>query len=490
MNVVVIGAGLGGLSAALHAAGRGYRVTVLESAEEPGGKAGHVTLDGVDVDTGPSVLTIPRAFDDAFRAVGTRLEDRVRLRPEGGRFRYRFHDGTHVDVDHDLQRTLTNVETAFGREAAADLSRFLEYAGTIWDASAPNFVFADAPSMTSIMKLGLGQLSAVRHLDAWRTMWAAIEEQVRDPRLRNILARYATYNGSNVLTAPATLNCIAHVELALGGYGVEGGIHALVQALAEAAREAGVVIRCGVTARAIITRRKQVEAVELDGGERVGTDAVVANCEASKLPELLGKARRGKEEPPSTSGWNAIIRTRRRPDRPAHEVVFPERYLDEFRDLHERGRPPSDPTVYACAPERAHGRDGWPEHEPLFVMANAPAVKPDGTVDADWSTLERAVIARLEAAGITEPGDPILWRRTPEDLAARFPGSHGALYGASSNSMWAAFRRPANRVDGVRGLYLASGSAHPGGGMPLVALSGRLAVENLQADAGRRVSVG
>lgn len=208
------------------------------------------------------------------------------------------------------------------------------------------------------------------------------------------------------------------------------------------------------------------------------------------LPDLLGKTRRGKEEPPSTSGWNAIIRTRRRADRPAHEVVFPERYLEEFRDLHDRGRPPSDPTVYACAPEPAHGRRGWPDHEPLFIMANAPAVEPDGSSGADWSALERAVVARLEAAGITEPGDPILWRRTPEDLAARFPGSRGALYGASSNSMWAAFRRPANRVEGVRGLYLASGSAHPGGGMPLVALSGRLAVENLEADSGRRVSAG
>jgi phytoene desaturase len=490
LNVIVIGAGLGGLSAALHAAGRGYRVTVLESAEEPGGKAARVMLDEVEVDTGPSVLTIPRAFDDAFRAVGTRLEERVRLRPEGGRFRYRFHDGTQVDVVHDVEQTLANVEAAFGRDAAADLRRFLEYARSIWEASAPNFVFADAPSMTSIMKLGLGQISAVRHLDAWRTMWAAIEDHVRDPRLRNILARYATYNGSNVLTAPATLNCIAHVELGLGGFGVEGGIRALVHALEEAAREAGVTIRCGATVRAIELRRKAVEAVELEGGERLRADAVVANCEASMLPDLLGKTRRGKEEPPSTSGWNAIIRTRRRADRPAHEVVFPERYLEEFRDLHDRGRPPSDPTVYACAPEPAHGRRGWPDHEPLFIMANAPAVEPDGSSGADWSALERAVVARLEAAGITEPGDPILWRRTPEDLAARFPGSRGALYGASSNSMWAAFRRPANRVEGVRGLYLASGSAHPGGGMPLVALSGRLAVENLEADSGRRVSAG
>lgn len=490
LNVVIIGAGLGGLCAALHAAGRGYRVTVVESAEEPGGKAARVVLDGVEVGTGPSVLTIPRAFDDAFRAVGTRLEERVRLRPEGGRFRYRFHDGAILDVEPQTDATLANVEAAFGADAAADLKAFLAYAQRIWDVSAPNFVYSDAPSVSSIMKLGLGRMAEVRHLDAWRTMWSAIEAQVHDPHLRNVLARYATYNGSNVLTAPATLNCIAYVELGMGGYGVEGGIHALVRALAAAATESGVELRFGVTAESVETQRKRVEAVRLEGGERIAADAVIANCEASRLPELLGRPKKSKGEPPSTSGWNAIVRAKRQPDRPAHEVVFPEHYLEEFKDLHERQRPPRDPTVYVCAGESAHGGAGWPDQEALFVMINAPAVNEDGTFDADWAELERTAVQRLVSAGIAEPGAEVLWRRTPVELAARFPGSRGALYGASSNSMWAAFRRPANRVDGVRGLYLASGSAHPGGGMPMVALSGRLAVENLDADFGRKASAG
>lgn len=491
MNVVIVGAGLGGLSAALHAAGRGYRVTVCEAAEEPGGKAGRVTLDGVEVDTGPSVLTIPQTFDDAFRAVGTRLEERVNLRSEGGRFRYRFHDGSQVDVEPTLDQTLVNVEAAFGPEAKADLQAFIAYAQRIWDASAPNFVFADAPSMSSLMKLSLGQIGAVRHLDAWRTMWTSIVEQVRDERLRYILARYATYNGSNVLTAPATLNCIAYVEMGLGGFGVEGGIHALVRALADAAKEAGVDLRLGAPVQSIDLRGKRVRGVTLASGEQLPADAVIANCEASRLPMLLGRARKkGREEPPSTSGWNAILRARRRPDRPAHEVVFPDRYLEEFRDLHERNRPPEDPTVYVCAPEPAHGRGGWPEHEPLFVMANAPAVDEDGSARGDWTALERAVLDRLVSAGVVEADVEVLWRRTPIQLADRFPGSRGAIYGASSNSMWAAFRRPSNRVDGTQGLYLASGSAHPGGGMPLVALSGRLAVQNLDADSGRRAHAG
>lgn len=490
MRVLVIGAGLGGLSAALHAAGRGHRVTVLEAAAEAGGKAGRTVLDGVEVDTGPSVLTLPDTYDEAFRAVGTSLRERVRLRPEGGRFRYHFHDGSHVDVEPELSKTLASVEASFGSPAAEDLARFLGYARQIWETSAPHFVFADAPSMSSLMKLGLGQISAVRHLDAWRNMWSSIVDQIRDERLRYILARYATYNGSNVLTAPATLNCIAHCELALGGWGIEGGIRALVDALVEAGRETGVQYRFGARVSRILEKRKRVSGVELDSGEQVDADAVVANCEASLVPELLGRSRRGREEPPSTSGWNVIIRARRRAERKPHEVVFPEVYLEEFRDLHERGRPPVDPTVYVCAKQRAHGGEGWPDHEPLFVMANAPPLDARGRLDADWEAFEQVVLRRLRRANLVDDDDQVVWRRTPHDLAAQFPGSRGAIYGNSSNSMWAAFRRPSNRVEGYRGLYLASGSAHPGGGMPLVALSGRIAIQNLESDHARKVLAG
>jgi 1-hydroxycarotenoid 3,4-desaturase len=482
VKVVVVGAGLGGLSAALHAAGHGHDVVVVEASSQPGGKAGCVVLDGVEVDTGPSVLTLPQTFDDAFRAVGSRLGEHVELLSEGGRFRYNFHDGSQVDIDPDLAVTRKNVEASFGARAARELDGFLAYAQQIWDSSAPNFVFTDAPSVGSIMRLGFSKLAAVRHLDAWRSMWGAIEGQISDPRLRFLLARYATYNGSNVLTAPATLNCIAHVEMVLGGHGVRGGIGALVRAMVTAAESAGVHFRFGTAVRAIRTERKTVVGVDLADGTSILASAVVANCEASRVPALLGRPERRSTEAPSTSGWNAIVRARRRPERPAHEVVFPEHYLEEFKDLHDRDRAPKDPTVYTCAPEKAHGRTGWAEHEPLFVMANAPALGPADEGPDDWSELEGAVMQRLRGAGLIEDDDEVLWRRNPKELAARFPGSRGAIYGASSNSMWAAFRRPSNRFEGCRGLYLASGTAHPGGGMPLVAMSGRLAVDNLDAD--------
>jgi len=161
-------------------------------------------------------------------------------------------------------------------------------------------------------------------------------------------------------------------------------------------------------------------------------------------------------------------------------VLFPESYLDEFADLFDHDRPPRTPTVYVCAQERAHGRAGWREHEPLFVMANAPAEPLVGERDpAVWQALEGTMMRRLRSAGIIAADDEVVWRRTPTELARRFPGSRGALYGAASHSWNAAFKRPANVVGGTPGLYLASGSAHPGGGLPLAALSGRAAARSI-----------
>jgi phytoene dehydrogenase-like protein len=179
------------------------------------------------------------------------------------------------------------------------------------------------------------------------------------------------------------------------------------------------------------------------------------------------------------------MRAARRADRLPHEVLFPADYDAEFADIFDRDRPPVTPTVYLCAQERCHGLSGWADAEPVFVMANAPAEPADRPRPAHvWAALESAVEQRIRAAGLWGPGDSIVWRRTPTELAADFPGSRGAIYGAASNDRFAAFKRPPNRVRGVPGLYLASGSAHPGGGLPMVALSGLAAADCLTADLG------
>jgi 1-hydroxycarotenoid 3,4-desaturase len=411
-------------------------------------------------------------------------------------FRYLYPDGTTLDVFAALPETLASVERALGASARAELERFLARARRIWEAGAPSFVFGEAPTLPVLLRLSISQLGALTRIDALRSMYAAIEAQVKDERLRWLLARYATYNGSNVLEAPATLNCIAHVELALGGFGVGGGIHALVEALLGAATRLGVRVHLSRPVRRILVEGGRAVGVELADKEVLRASCVVGNADAAHVAnDLLPlEARRALRlrASPSASGFNAILRARRRPAdaRPAHMVLFPSRYLDEFTDLFERDRPPEEPTVYLCAQEKAHGRRGWAEHEPLFVMANAPAEPADGPRDpAIAARLEARVLERLRGAGLIDADDELLWRRDPAELSRLFPGSRGSIYGASSNGMMAAFQRPPNRVAKLPGLYLASGSAHPGGGMPLAALSGLEAARLALADLGRNAAL-
>jgi phytoene dehydrogenase-like protein len=167
-------------------------------------------------------------------------------------------------------------------------------------------------------------------------------------------------------------------------------------------------------------------------------------------------------------------------------VLFPDNYDEEFADLFDRERAPVSPTVYVNAQEAAHGRTGWADHEPLFVMANAPAEPKEArAAPQDWGPLRTAVHERMVAADLLDRDDVLCEEHSPTWLADRFPGSRGSIYGAASNSMFAAFMRAPNRVHKVPGLYVASGSAHPGGGVPLCVQSGRLAAEAAHQDLSR-----
>jgi 1-hydroxycarotenoid 3,4-desaturase len=482
--VVVIGAGFGGLCAAIDLARAGLPVTVVEAMDHPGGKAGTAAHDGVPFDTGPSVLTMRGVFASLFADCGTTLDEHVTLFEPAPAFLYAWEDGTTLAVHARWADTLDSIREAFGADAAREAEAFLAYCGRIWAAAEPHFVRGPRPTLGRMALLGMRHPGAVLAIDALHTMERALVRRVRHPRLRDLFRRYATYNGSDVRRAPATLHCIAHVELVDGGWGVQGGMHALVGALVELATRLGVVFRLGERVEGLVQEAGRVTGVSLAFGGHLAARAVVCNADTAQLqrwirPDRVEPAMAARDR--SMSGWTAVVRARRRP-RPAHAVLFADGYLREFEDIFDHGRPPATPTAYVCAQEVAHRRRGWEDDEPLFVMANAPMWSEDPAAE-DPAAVGARALERLRRAGWIGAGDRVVWERTPADLARVFPHTGGALYGPASNDMFAAFRRTANR-HALPGLYVCGGSAHPGGGVPMCALSGRAAAALVQQDQG------
>lgn len=491
VDVIIVGAGAGGLAAAARASTGGLRVRVFEAMSGPGGKIGHETIDGVTFDTGPSLMTMTGRVREFFQACGARMEDELELIEHEPTFRYLWPDGAEFEVYQDLADTRASVARSFGEPAAKEFDDFMNYSKRIWEAARPNFIESEAPNITSMFKLGLTKLNQVVKIDPFRTMLQGIERHISEPHLRDVMMRYATYNGSNPFTAPATLNCIAWVEMGEGGVGIKGGMRALPDALERIGKKHGAEYIYDTPVSRILVEGNRVVGVETSSGARHYASAVVANADAAHVIDTLLPSGVSHDIPSnselSMSGWTGVLRMHhnksRASVRAAHTVLFPEDYDEEFRDIFERDRPPQDPTVYLCDQSASHGISGWEDASPVFVMANAPC-EPAHTArsPAVYQMLRDVVLARLRKHRLISARDELVWERTPTDLAARFPGSRGAIYGAASNSQMAAFKRPPNKVSSLPGLYLASGSAHPGGGVPLCIMSGERAAEHLVRD--------
>lgn len=486
--VVIIGAGVGGLSAAIRLAAAGRRVLVLEQASTVGGKMSQITADGFRWDTGPSVITMRSVFEDLFAAAGRRLEDYLTLLPVDPLTRYFYPDGTVLNVTRDWARLAEQIAALDERDVEGYLD-YLAYAARIHRITGPVFIYNDPPSIGRLARTPPRDMLAV---DPLRTMHQSISGFVRSPKLRQLLGRFATYVGASPYLAPATLNVIAHVELTGGVWYPQGGIYQIAAALERLARELGVDIQTGCTVRQIAVEAGAARGVIVSDGTRIPASAVIANVDVATvyeklLPPQAAPSRRVEQltrADSSCSGFILMLGVDGTHAQLAHHnIFFSADYRREFDDLFARGLPPDDPTIYVAVTSRTdpgHAPDGC---ENWFVLVNAP---PLG--DAfDWARNGAAYRARvldaLAARGF-DVRDRIRVERmlTPVDLERLTGARRGALYGTSSNDRFNALRRPHNRAPDVRGLYFSGGTTHPGGGVPMVALSGKVAARLLLDD--------
>ncbi len=493
--VTVIGAGVAGLVAAIELARQGLDVTVLERGAAPGGKMREVPIGAARLDAGPTVFTMRHVFDEIFAAAGTTLDAHLTLRRADLLARHAWDGGGSLDLFADPTRSAAAIGDFAGAAAARGFLAFCARARQVHATLEAPFMRAARPTPLTLLRAA--GLRALWRIAPFTSLWQALGQYFPDPRLRQLFGRYATYSGASPFQAPATLMLIADVEQQ-GVWLVDGGMHRLARALAALALRVGARIGYGAEAVAIRTRGGRVAGVTLAGGEELPADAVVVNADAATLAAgLFGRDVSGalpwrRRPTPSLSAvtWSIVGRATGFP-LARHSVFFGADYRAEFDDIFVRRRLPEAPTAYVCALDRDDrgtaepGSAGAPER--LLCLVNAPAT---GDVHRFTSTeiaaCETRTFGLLARCGLTVERDPArVVTTTPAGFHRLFPGTAGALYGPAMHGAMAAFRRPGSAT-AIPGLYLAGGSVHPGPGVPMAAISGRLAAARVLADQPRR----
>ncbi|MER5420509.1 phytoene desaturase family protein [Streptosporangium roseum] len=474
-EVIVIGGGVGGMVSALLLAGQGHRVRLYEQRSRLGGKLAEHARDGFTFSVGPSLLTMPGVFAD----LGLEL-DLVEPREL---CRYRFADGSALTAYRDPARTAAEVDRLSPGEGRNWLA-FHEWARACFEASRHTF-FA-GPLTRPPARARLSDLMAVA---PGRTLDGLARRFFTDPRLLQYAGRYATYAGSSPYRAPAALACIPAIEHGQGGWYVPGGLPRVADALALLLDKAGVEVALGAEVTGVLADGRRVRGVRLASGQRERADVVIANTDAAALyGRLLPDRRRLRRIAAlgtSSSAFLLLAGVDGRTEGLAHHsVVFSADYGREFADIFDRRRPPEDPTVYiGCSavddPSQApEGAENW------VMLVNVPARDP-GRWPMSPEAYRDLVLDRLAARGHDLSGRlRFVDLLTPADLRERYGAWGGAIYGGAYAGPLAPFRRPGNRGP-RRGLYLVGGSAHPGGGLPLVAMGGRIVASLVQEDLRR-----
>ncbi|MEL6201334.1 MAG: 1-hydroxycarotenoid 3,4-desaturase CrtD [Pseudomonadota bacterium] len=497
-RVVVIGAGMAGLAAAIKLASKGFSVTVIEKEPAVGGKARHVMVEGSPVDGGPTVLTMKWAFEQLLAPIGERLEDHVALRRADVLARHFWPDGSSLDLFSDVDRSVEAIRDFSDAKNAKGYRRFCEESAAVYETLKDTYINAQRPSPVDLMvRIGVHNIGQMLRLKPLDSLWRALHKHFPDPRLRQLFGRYATYCGSSPFKCPATLMLVAHVEQD-GVWIPEGGMHGVARALQTIAENLGVRFITGRTVSALETDAGVVRGIKLDDTDSISCDSIVFNGDVSAIASgelgassnMLGVAR----TPPahrslSALVWSGLIPAGELP-LAHHTVCFGSRYQSEFDAVFKAHSVPEDPTIYICAQDRdcdgmlrADAQERGVER--VLILANAPAigdVSPEKFSDTEVEKCQNAMIQQLNRCGLMlQPEQLTAHLASPAMFNHLFPATGGALYGRANHGPMASFQRPGARTK-IKGLYLAGGSVHPGPGVPMAAISGQLAADCLVQD--------
>ncbi len=475
-RVVVVGAGLAGLSAALRLAGAGREVTVLEREDVPGGRAGTLELDGFRFDTGPTVLTMPDLIADALDCVGERLEDWLELRPVDPLYRAFFPDGSTLDVKSDPQAMAEEVRRVCGAREAQGYERYVEFVSQLYRHEMTDFIDRNIDSPLDLLTPNLARLAAA---GAFRRLAPKVASYLKDPRTQRVFSFQSMYAGLSPYDALAIYAVISYMDSVAGVYFPTGGMHAIPLALAGAAEKHGVQFRYGETVTRVLLEHGRAVGVETADGERISADVVVLNPDLpvayrELLPSSATPARVSKLTY-SPSCFLLLAGSSQGYTQTAHHNLhFGTAWREVFTELIDEGRLMSDPSILVTNPPAPDGKHSY------------AVLVPTPNLDAglDWEVLgpryRDEVVARLETLGYVGFGEAIEVEHvtTPADWARRGM-ERGAPFASAHSFFQTGPFRPSNLAPHVEGVVFAGSGTQPGVGVPMVLLSGRLAAERI-----------
>ncbi|MER7575995.1 phytoene desaturase family protein [Streptomyces sp. NPDC126514] len=487
-HVVVVGAGLSGLACALHLLGAGRRVTVVERDAGPGGRAGRVRLGGYEVDTGPTVLTMPHLADEAFAAVGDSLARRVELVALHPAYRARFADGTSLDVHTGAEAMEEEVRRFAGPAEAAGYRRLRHWLTELYRAQMRRFIDANFDSPVQLLHPDLARLAA---LGGFGRLDRQIGRFLSDARLRRVFSFQALYAGVAPARALAAYAVIAYMDTVAGVWYPKGGMHAVPRAMADAAADAGAGFRWSAEVASLERSAGRVRAVRLASGERIACDAVVLSCELSTAHQLLGGAPR-RPVRLSHSPSAVILHAggdRTWSDLAHHTLSFGTAWKRTFEELTRSGTLMSDPSLLITRPTTHDPALAPPGRHLHYVLAPCPNTTVGPSAES-WRSLgpryRDSLVAELErrgldgfAAGVEEE-----LLVTPLDWAAQGHAA-GSPFSVSHRFAQTGPFRPRNLVRGWDNVVLAGCGTTPGVGVPTVLISGKLAAARITGGRGR-----
>lgn len=486
MQVLVVGAGLGGLSAACHLAGRGHEVLVLERETVPGGRAGLFESHGYRFDTGPSVLTMTGILAETFAAAGATMSEHLKLLPVDPMYRTCFADGSEIRVWHGRDAMTAEIREVAGPGEALAFGRFCDWLTRLYQLERPNFIDRNFNSPLDLA-WPLGPITTLVRLGGFRKLANVVGSYFSDLRLQKIFSFQSMYAGLSPFEALALYCVITYMDTVEGVYFPEGGMHAIPRALASVAESAGAEFRYGVTVERVMRADggdRRVTGVRLSGGEVIDADAVVLNPD---LPVAYRDLLPGVRPPistkrgnysPSCAVWVAGVKGSL-PERAGHHNIhFGGEWEGAFDALLKRGVLMPDPSILVTSPTVSDPSLAPEGRTSLYVLEPTPNL--DGKVDweAEGTRFKESLVARVGAAGY--PVDEIEVERfiDPRDWE-RMGMARGTPFALAHNFLQTGPFRPNNVRRSVPGAVFVGSGTVPGVGVPMVLLSGRLAADRV-----------